>query len=87
MKYEKNSTFFVVLFFIHVANAQKYENSYLTMNIPKGWKVENIENSGVQAEVLLFLNDDVDLYNMGMIIGSEQYMEPQYALQNQISIK
>ena len=57
------------------------------MNIPKGWKVENIENSGVQAEVLLFLNDDVDLYNMGMIIGSEQYMEPQYALQNQISIK
>lgn len=79
--------FLLFFFFIHVANAQKYENSYLTMNIPKGWKVENIENSGVQAEVLLFLNDDVDLYNMGMIIGSEQYMEPQYALQNQISIK
>lgn len=84
---KKIITFLLISFFIHVANAQRYENSYLTMNIPDGWKVENIENSGVQVEVLVFMNDDVDIYNLGMVIGMEQYIEPQYALQNQISIK
>lgn len=77
----------LLYFSINLVSAQRYENSYLTMDIPNGWKVDNIENPGVHIEMLLFMNDDVDIYNIGMIIGMEQYLEPQYALQNQMSIK
>lgn len=77
----------LVCFISNMLNAQKYENSYLTINIPEGWNVENMDVPGVDMETVVFTNNGIDIYNLGMILGMGQYMEPQYALQSQMQLK
>lgn len=77
----------IVLFFCLSINAQKYENSYLSMNIPNGWEVQNMDVPGANMEILYFYNSGLSLYNIGMVIGIEQMQEPTYILQTQMELR
>lgn len=75
---------FVVLF----CHAQKkYENSYLSMSIPHGWEVQNMDVPGANMELLYFYNSGATVYNMGIVIGVEQLQEPDYMLQTQMELR
>lgn len=59
----KKTIFCLLICFIsNMANAQKYENSYLTINIPEGWDVENMDVPGVGMEAVIFTNNGIDIY-------------------------
>lgn len=66
---------------------KKYENSYLSMNIPVGWEVQNMDVPGANMELLYFYNSGASVYNMGMVIGVEQLQEPAYMLQTQMELR
>ena len=67
---------------------KKYENSFLTMNIPDGWMVQNMDVSAAAGmEMLLFMNEGDNIYNIGMVIGQKMVQDPKYVLQNQMEIK
>ena len=68
------------------SNSKKFENSYLSMNIPDGWEIQTPEVPGLGMELLVFTNSGA-LHNMGMIIGFEQQIDPKAALQAQIDAK
>lgn len=83
--------FFLLLisfcFFLNINAQKKYENSYLIMNIPKGWEAEKMDVSGANMELLYFCNSGDYLYNLGMVIGVEQMIEPISILQTQMDLK
>lgn len=66
---------------------KKYENSYLSMNIPNGWEVQNMDVPGANMELLYFYNSGATVYNMGMVIGVEQLQKPDYILQTQMELR
>lgn len=75
-------------FALLTANAQEvYENSYLTMSIPNGWEVQNMDVPGANMELLYFYNSGAEIYNMGMVIGIEQMQDPAYILQTQMDLR
>lgn len=79
---------FVVLSFITNAFCQKQcENSYCTLQIPKGWQVQNDPSNG--SELMYFYNseNEAEVYNMGLILGFERLQDPTTALQNQMTLK
>ena len=66
---------------------KKYENSYLSMNIPVGWEVQNMDVPGANMELLYFYNSGASIYNLGMVIGMEQMQDPIYVLQTQMDLR
>ena len=81
-------TFCLLLFTLMNVKAQQvYENSYLSMNIPNGWEVQNVDVAGANMEMLYFYNSGDDIYNLGMVIGIEQLQDPNYVLQTQMDLK
>ena len=79
--------FFSVLIVLNSYAQKKYENSYLSMNIPNGWEVQNMDVPGANMELLYFYNSGATVYNMGMVIGVEQLQEPDYMLQTQMELR
>ncbi len=66
---------------------KKYENSYLSMDIPTGWEVQNMDVPGMNTEYLYFYNSGSPIYNIGIVMGIEQVQDPAYALQTQIEMR
>lgn len=72
---------------LNVCAQKKYENSYLSMTIPDGWEVQNMDVPGANMELLSFFNSGSQLYNIGMVMGIEQMQDPSYVLQNQMNLR
>lgn len=85
----------VFLFLILVAIAltgysqKKYENNYVSVVVPHGWVVQNDGVNGIGAELMYFYNDEYDanIYNLGMIIGFNQFQKPEFMLETQMELK
>ena len=79
---------FLCCFGLLSINAQNvYENSYLSMKIPAGWEIQNMDVPGANMELLHFHNSGNNVYNMGMVIGIEQMQDPTYILQTQMDLR
>lgn len=85
----KKIYFSIMVLFISLSMyaQKKYENSYLSMNIPSGWEVQDMDIPGANMEMLYFYNSGTSVYNMGMVIGIEQMQDPAYILQTQMDLR
>ncbi len=84
----KKLLFIILALYSVLANSQKkFENNYLTMNIPNGWEVQNNVVEGANMEILSFNNSGNVMYNVGIVIGIEQEQDPSYILQNQMKLR
>lgn len=81
------SSLFISVIVFSVNAQKKYENSYLSMNIPTGWEVQNMDVPGANMELLYFYNSGASVYNMGMVIGIEQMQDPAYILKTQMELR
>ena len=82
---------FIVLVTVALASfsQKKYENSYVSVIVPNGWVVQNDGDKGMGTELMYFYNDEYDanIYNLGMIIGFNQFQKPEFMLETQMNLK
>lgn len=67
---------FCALMMLSAAAQEVFENSYLTIRIPKGWTLENMEVGNGMMEVVVFYKEGVPTNNWGMLVGTEQNKTP-----------
>ena len=67
---------FCALMMLSAAAQEVFENSYLTIRIPKGWTLENMELGNGMMEVVTFYKEGMPTNNLGLLVGTEQSMSP-----------
>ena len=55
--------------------AQFFENNYLSINIPEGWEINKQDMAAIDAEIVVFVNTGEEIYNTGMVMGMDRYMD------------
>ena len=80
---KKTLTIIATLLFALSTYAQKVvENNIMSINVPDGWKVEEINAAGAQC--VTFYNTGDVVYNIGLIVGIEVFLDPQAMITAQI---
>lgn len=79
------SLLIVLMSFMQAMAQQHVENKYLSMELPDGWITQKQDLN--MFDMLVFMNDGTNVYNMGMIIGLEMPTDPKSAIENQILLK
>lgn len=77
--------FFTAFFILCVsicAKAQYFENNYLSINIPEGWEINKQDMAAIDAEIVVFLNTGEEVYNIGMVMGMDRYMDAKSVIDN-----
>lgn len=64
------------------ARAQYFENNYLSINIPEGWEIDRRNIAAIDAEIVVFLNTGEEIYNIGMVMGMDRYMDAKSVINN-----
>lgn len=67
---------FCALMMLSAAAQEVFENSYLTIRVPKGWVLENMEVGNGMIEIVSFYKEGMPSNNLGMLVGSEQGTSP-----------
>lgn len=60
--------------------AQFFENNYLSINIPEGWEINKQNMAAIDAEIVVFVNTGEEIYNLGMVMGMDRYMDAKSAI-------
>ena len=60
--------------------AQFFENNYLSINIPEGWEINKQSMAAIDAEIVVFVNTGEEIYNLGMVMGMDRYMDAKSAI-------
>lgn len=60
--------------------AQYFENNYLSINIPEGWEINKQNIAAIDAEIVIFVNTGEEIYNLGMVMGMDRYMDAKSAI-------
>ena len=60
--------------------AQFFENNYLSINIPEGWEINKQNMAAIDAEIVVFVNTGEEIYNIGMVMGMDRYMDAKSAI-------
>lgn len=60
--------------------AQFLENNYLSINIPEGWEINKQNMAAIDAEIVVFVNTGEEIYNLGMVMGMDRYMDAKLAI-------
>lgn len=78
----RNKLFTVFLLFCisMCAKSQCFENNYLSINIPEGWEINKQDMAAIDAEIVVFANTGEEIYNIGMIMGMDRYMDAKSAI-------
>lgn len=78
----------LVLFVVSLfAYAQHFENNYLSIDIPNGWEIDKQDVPAIDAEIVVFLNTGGDIYNVGMVMGMDKYMDAQSTIDYEPFVK
>ena len=60
--------------------AQFFENNYLSIDIPEGWEINKQNMAAIDAEIVVFANTGEEIYNLGMVMGMDRYMDAKSAI-------
>lgn len=78
------TTFLLILLSLY-SRAQYFENNYLSINIPEGWEINKQDMPAIDAEIVVFLNKGEEIYNLGMVVGMDKYMDAKSVIDNEQS--
>lgn len=67
---------FCALMMLSAAAQEVFENSYLTMRVPKGWNIQNMEVGNGLMEMVWFAKEGIVVNNIGVLVGTAQEIEP-----------
>lgn len=67
---------FCALMMLSAAAQEVFENSYLTMRVPKGWNIQNMELGNGMMEMVSFAKEGITVNNFGVLVGTAQEIEP-----------
>lgn len=60
---------------------EKYENKFLSINIPQGWTVQPMQIAATNADIIVFTNADGS--NTGLVICMEMEQDPMNVIETQ----
>ena len=80
MHIKKLFTSFLFLCVSICTRAQYFENNYLSINIPEGWEINKQNMAAIDAEIVVFVNTGEEVYNLGMVMGMDRYMDAKSAI-------
>ena len=80
MHIKKLFTSFLFLCVSICTRAQYFENNYLSINIPEGWEINKQNMAAIDAEIVVFVNTGEEIYNLGMVMGMDRYMDAKSAI-------
>lgn len=61
------------------------ENNFLIIDVPEGWEVQKMNMTEANMQVVAFCNKGNAMYNTGLIVGLDKYVDPEMAIQSQIA--